>query len=113
RALFRGLPASLANSSGIFLGGATHCDMVRPGVALYGGNPTPGNYNPMRAVVDLKGRIVQVRKVERGVGIGYGSTWAPERPSRIPIVSGGYRGRYSRKANPRENGPAAAVNNRS
>ena len=41
RVMFRGIPASLANSSGIFLGSDAHFDLVRPGVALYGGNPTP------------------------------------------------------------------------
>src|SRR5262245_11251697 len=109
RTLFRGIPASLANSSGIFLGGATHCDMVRPGVALYGANPTPGNYNPMRPVVELKGRIVQIRKVEKGVGIGYGSTWAPDRPSRIAIVSVGYADGYSRTASSTETRHRAEV----
>ena len=42
RILYRGLASSLANSSGIFLGGTVYCDLVRPGVALYGVNPTPG-----------------------------------------------------------------------
>src|SRR5476649_2313212 len=41
RILYRGISSSLANSSGIFLGNAAHCDMIRPGVALYGVNPTP------------------------------------------------------------------------
>ncbi|MBO0758566.1 MAG: alanine racemase, partial [Bradyrhizobiaceae bacterium] len=57
RVMYRGVTASLANSSGIFLGPTTHCDMVRPGVALYGANPTPSVENPMRPVVELKGRI--------------------------------------------------------
>src|ERR1035438_5948173 len=48
RMIFRGIPSSLANSSGIFLGATAHCDVVRPGVALYGVNPTPGQKNPMR-----------------------------------------------------------------
>src|SRR3977135_622539 len=61
RIMFRGVSSSLANSSGIFLGGgAVHCDLVRPGMALFGGNPTPGRANPMRAVAELKGRIAQV-----------------------------------------------------
>ena len=46
RGLFRGIPASLANSSGIFLGAPAHFDLVRPGIALYGGNPTPDRDNP-------------------------------------------------------------------
>jgi len=58
RAQFPGIAGSLANSSGIFLGQDAHHDLVRPGVALYGANPTPGKPNPMQAVVTLEGRIV-------------------------------------------------------
>ncbi len=47
-------PASLAGSSGIFLGAPYHFDFVRPGAALYGVNPLPGRANPMRQVVRLK-----------------------------------------------------------
>jgi alanine racemase len=57
-------PASLAASSGIFLGRGYHFDFVRPGAALYGVNPQPGTPNPMRQVVRLKGRILQVREVD-------------------------------------------------
>ena len=49
RTLFRGIPGSLANSSGIFLDQSAYCDMVRPGSALYGVNPTPGSRNPDEA----------------------------------------------------------------
>ncbi len=49
RTLFRGIPGSLANSSGIFLDQSAYCDMVRPGAALYGINPTPGKPNPDEA----------------------------------------------------------------
>ena len=79
RILFRGIPSSLANSSGIFLGGTMHCDLVRPGAALYGANPTPGRKNPMRPVVELKGRIIQVRHVPRGDTVGYGGGTFPRR----------------------------------
>ena len=50
----------------IFLGDSAHCDLARPGAALYGINPTPGRPNPMRSVVELTGRILQVRSVDRG-----------------------------------------------
>ena len=49
RASLPGIPASLANSSGIFLKEKPHFDLVRPGYALYGGNPTPDRDNPMSA----------------------------------------------------------------
>src|SRR5205085_4570935 len=85
RIMYRGVPSSLANSSGIFLGGTVHCDLVRPGMALYGGNPTPGKKNPMRAVVELHGRIIQVRTLNKRDTVGYGATWSAGRLSRIAI----------------------------
>ena len=51
QALFPNAKTSYANSSGIFLGEAFHGDMVRPGCALYGVNPTPDHDNPMKPVV--------------------------------------------------------------
>lgn len=98
RSTFRGIPASLANSAGIYLGHSTHCDMVRPGYALYGGNPTPGNPNPMLPVVGLRARILQVRSLARGDTVGYGATWSAPRAARIAIVSAGYGDGYQRAA---------------
>ena len=90
RALYSGIPASLANSSGIFLGDATYFDLARPGAALYGINPTPGRPNPMTSVVELTGRVVQLRTVARDQTIGYGATWTARRNSRIAVVALGY-----------------------
>jgi alanine racemase len=90
RALYAGLPASLANSSGIFLGDAAHFDLARPGAALYGVNPTPGRPNPMKSVVELTGRIVQIHSVARDQTIGYGATWTAPRLSHIAVVALGY-----------------------
>ena len=90
RMLYHGIPASLVNSSGIFLSDSTHFDLARPGAALYGINPTPGRVNPMRSVVELTGRILQVRKVAQGETVGYGAAWKARRPSRIAIAALGY-----------------------
>jgi alanine racemase len=98
RALFPGIPGSLANSSGIFLGPDAHHDMVRPGVALYGANPTPEHLNPMRAVVRLEGRIAQVRAVAAGDTVGYGANWTAKRDSRVAVVSVGYADGFLRAA---------------
>src|SRR3954469_15440135 len=95
---FSGVPASLANSSGIYLGAQFQFDMVRPGVALYGVNPTPEADNPMQAVVNLKARIVQLRTIERGDSVGYGGTWTARRPTKLAIVSAGYADGYFRAA---------------
>src|SRR2546429_5644516 len=96
--LFTGVPASLSNSSGIFLSPQFQFDLVRPGAALYGINPTPEADNPMQPVVDLKARIVRIRNVERGDSVGYGGTWTARRPTRLAIVSAGYADGYFRAA---------------
>ena len=96
--LFTGVPASLANSSGIYLGGPFQFDLVRPGAALYGVNPTPEADNPMQPVVDLKARIVQIRNVERGDTVGYGGSWTARRPTRLAVVATGYADGYFRAA---------------
>src|ERR1700681_3160659 len=94
--LFTGVPASLSNSSGIFLSPQFQFDLVRPGAALYGINPTPEADNPMQPVVDLKARIVQIRNIEKGESVGYGGTWTARRPTRLAIVSAGYADGYFR-----------------
>ncbi len=95
---FAGVPASLANSSGIYLGSSFVFDLVRPGAALYGVNPTPEADNPMLPVVDLKARIIQTRSIERGETVGYGGTWTARRPTKLAIVATGYADGYFRAA---------------
>ena len=107
RTLFPGIAGSLANSSGIFLGPDAQHDLARPGVALYGANPTPGKPNPMRPVVSLEGRIMRVRTVEPGATVGYGATWTAERPTRLAIVSIGYADGFLRAASASDTRPGA------
>jgi alanine racemase len=106
---FSGVPASLSNSSGIYLGPQFQFDMVRPGAALYGINPTPEADNPMQQVVDLKARIVQLRNVERGDSVGYGGTWTARRPTKLAIVSAGYADGYFRAASANDGTRGAEV----
>ena len=84
------LPASLANSSAIFLGPAFHYDLARPGAALYGINPQPGAANPLRQAVSLDARIVQVRTIEAGTAVGYGARHVAAGTERIATIGIGY-----------------------
>ncbi len=81
---------SLANSAGILLGPDFAYDVVRPGIALYGGHPRRHGDNPFRAVVHLKGRVLQVRNVAAGETVGYGATRTMRRPARVAVVAVGY-----------------------
>jgi alanine racemase len=89
-------PSSFANSSGLFLGPGFASDLARPGAALYGVNPTPGRPNPMRPVVRLRARVLQLRDVGPGESVGYNGQWTAARPSRIASVSVGYADGFHR-----------------
>ena len=109
RIMYRGVPSSLANSSGIFLGGTVYCDLVRPGAALFGVNPTAGRPNPMRAVAELNARIIQVRSLKRGETVGYGAAWTASRPTRLAIIAVGYADGFLRSAGAAKHKDAAEV----
>ena len=93
-------PASLANSSGIFLGPGYRFDLARPGMALYGLNPTPGRPNPMQPVIRLKARVLQVREADRPLTVGYGATAEVRAGQRLATVAAGYADGYLRAASP-------------
>lgn len=97
-AQFPGVPASLKNSSGHFLKDCPSYQLTRPGYALYGGNPTPGRPNPMRPVVELTSRILQLREVEAGTQVGYNGRWTAQRRSRLATICLGYADGYPRNA---------------
>ncbi|MTI17622.1 alanine racemase [Rhodobacteraceae bacterium RKSG542] len=90
RGFFPGVPASMANSAGVFLGEEYHMDIARPGIAVYGGNPIPERENPMQAVASIHAEVVQVRWVEEGHGIGYSASLTATKRSRIAVISAGY-----------------------
>ncbi|MCS0493637.1 alanine racemase [Ancylobacter sp. MQZ15Z-1] len=88
-ALFPDVRASLANSAGAMSSPAFRFDLVRPGIAVYGGRART-DVAPLRPTVRLDLRIVQVRHVHEGQTIGYGAAHTARRPSRIAILSAGY-----------------------
>ena len=93
-----GVPASLKNSSGHFLKDCPSYALTRPGYALYGGNPTPGKPNPMRAVIGLEARIIQLREVEAGTQVGYNGRWTARAKRRLATICLGYADGYPRNA---------------
>jgi alanine racemase len=101
RAVLPPMPASIANSSGIFGGAGLRSDLARPGAALYGLNPTPGVANPMAPSFRLTAPVVQLREVGVGETVGYNATWAAARPSRVATVALGYADGYLRAASNR------------
>jgi alanine racemase len=88
-ALFPGVRASLANSAGALGSSELHFDMVRPGIAVYGGRSRT-DLPPLLPVVRVELRVVQIRDVHQGETIGYGGAETARRSMRIAILAGGY-----------------------
>ncbi|ODT71191.1 MAG: alanine racemase [Pelagibacterium sp. SCN 63-23] len=87
---FPNIPASLANSAGLMSGRDYHFQMVRPGIALYGGRAVNGRKNPMQPVVTLHVPILQVTEGRTGETVGYGATYMLNRNSRLAVLGYGY-----------------------
>lgn len=96
RRMLPAAPASFRNSSGLFLDPSFGCDLARPGIALYGGNPTPGRDNPMEEVVRLQAPVLQVRDVDRGESVGYGAAYRARRRTRVATLALGYADGFPR-----------------
>lgn len=84
------LKISMCNSSALFMNPDWHNDLVRPGMALYGLNPTPDLPNPMRRTVTLEARLLQIKPVMAGETVGYAASHTMTRNGRIGITGIGY-----------------------
>lgn len=112
-AQFPNVPASLANSAALMSGREYHFQMVRPGIALYGGRAVQGRRNPMAPVVRLEAPILQVKDVRTGESVGYGGLQTMARDSRIAVVGIGYADgffRHQSGANSRAGGRVVVRN---
>jgi len=89
----------LANSAAIATRPETWADMVRPGAILYGYHPgyDPVEQRPeiearlpLKPVMSLRTRIINIRSIPEGAGVGYNETFVAKRPSRIAVLAAGY-----------------------
>lgn len=96
RRVFGEIESSLSNSAGIFLGGDFHFDLVRPGIALYGGAPVIATDNPMRPVVTAEARVLQLRQAKAGETVSYGASQTLARDTLVAVASAGYADGYHR-----------------
>jgi len=88
--MFPGVPASLANSAGIFLGVDYHFDMVRVGIGLFGEGLSHLTDNSLQPVIRLRSRILQERVVPAGQTVGYEATYEVTLERRIVTIAAGY-----------------------
>ena len=87
---------SLANSAGICLGRAYSFDLVRPGLALYGGVPRAEAVGNIRQVAIVEAQIVQRRAIRAGESAGYGATFVAGSDTEAAVINIGYADGYLR-----------------
>ena len=100
-ALFPGARRSLANSAGVATGGDALQDLVRPGIALYGGGPFGRPEPALRPVAMLDAPVLQVRSVRPGESVGYGAAFSATTPLRVAVAAVGYADGVLRAGSPR------------
>ncbi len=89
---------SAANSGGVFFQRESHLDMVRPGISIYGIDPTcrPSVDRPLRPVMRWIAPLIAIRDVTAGAQVGYGQTWTAGKSTRLGLVPIGYADGYPR-----------------
>jgi len=94
---FKKSKASLANSAGVFLNKKYHFDLVRPGIALYGGNPFINKDIKLHNVIKLKAKVIQIRQIQKNDTVGYGATFKAKKDMLIGTIAIGYADGINRK----------------
>lgn len=112
RALLPTLKGTLANSAGTVLGPDFAFDLVRPGIALYGGDVSDAAPGLSRPVVTLSATVLQVHAAAAGAVVGYGATVALARPSRLAVLSLGYADGFNRHAIRPDSGAGVVIHGR-
>ncbi len=87
-----------ANSTAILRYSGAHFNLARPGISLYGLVPFEGAEKEidLKPVMQLKTRIVFVKRVKKGTSVSYGRTWKAESDSIIGTLPIGYADGYNR-----------------
>jgi alanine racemase len=102
-------PASLSSTGGVVLGKDYAFDMVRLGIGLYGGNPRATGANPFTTTAVLTGRILQLRRVDKGESVGYGASFRVGRQGTLATIALGYADGLMRAIGNRGMGAIAGV----
>ena len=89
----------VANSGAVFSTPLSHLDMVRPGISLYGIDPSqgPSPDRPLRPAVKWVAPLIAVHRLESGQTVGYGQSWTARQPTRVGVVPVGYADGYFRE----------------
>lgn len=90
-----------ANTAALLRISASHLDMVRPGIGLFGVEPITGLARELRPVMRVVSTVIAIRELQVGQSVGYGSTWTAQRRSLIATIPMGYADGLARSSSNR------------
>lgn len=93
----QGMAVSFANSAALINFPDAHGSWSRPGIMLYGSNPTMQPLPALQPVMTLTARVIAIKAVAKGSTVGYGATWQASKDSIIAVVAAGYADGYPRE----------------
>ncbi|MGN6726347.1 MAG: alanine racemase [Tepidisphaeraceae bacterium] len=101
--ILESIPKHAANSGAIFLTPRAHFDVVRPGISLYGIDPTgrPNVERPLRPVLKWTAPIMAIHDIAPGQSVGYNQNFTAIAPTRVAVIPVGYADGYPRAASNR------------
>jgi alanine racemase len=101
--ILENVPKHACNSGGVFNWPRAHYDAVRPGLSLYGIDPSgrPNIDRPLAPIARWTAPIMAIHDVSPGQGVGYNHTWTAQAPSKIALLPVGYADGYPRSASNR------------
>ena len=91
-------PRSLSNSAGVLAWPQARRDWARPGILLYGVDPTGAAPHALRPVMELSSEVFAERQLAAGEALGYGGGFVADRPLRVGLVAMGYGDGYPGRA---------------
>ena len=93
----------LANSGGVLHFPATHLDLVRPGILLYGVLPDPASQATINVqpALSLISQVVYFKVVRSGRSVSYGATWTADGDTRVATIPIGYGDGFPRSLSSR------------
>jgi alanine racemase len=80
----------IANSAATLTRPDAHFDLVRPGIAVYGLSPVPGQDFGLRPAMTVQATVIQTKRVRSGQGVSYGHTYATDRETTLALIPLGY-----------------------
>ncbi|MBN2426950.1 MAG: alanine racemase [Deltaproteobacteria bacterium] len=89
----------ISNSATLYSWDVPECNLVRPGITLYGSQPSAGFYKKLdlKPVMSLRSQVAMIKEVPPGTGVSYGHRFVTDKPTVLATIPIGYADGLNRR----------------